>query len=512
MEVRPPEGANLSRGRLKKRLHPSVISHITEPYLTAALRHLEHHYYVHEAHVVMLQEQRLLDAESSATLLKGLARLRAGELTATPLDPETDLYMNLESRLIGLTGDVGGMMHIGRSRNDLYATVTRMAVRDELLQTLELLLQLIDSMLRVAEQHKATTMTGYTHWQHAQPVTVAHYLTGITQSLLRDADRLKAAYAHTNLCPMGAAALSGTGFPIDRERVSNLLGFSEVLENTYDAVAARDFVAEAAAALAVSMVTLSRVAEDLIIWSTQEFAMVDIPEDFAITSSIMPQKKNPFVLEHIKGRAGHVIAALTGVLTILKGTSFSHSREVGGESGAGILNAFSLCHGSLSMMSHLLPSLGFNAALMERRASESFCTVTDLVDLIVRKKGIPFRTAHQIVAQIVNTVQQQGMSVDAISTALISQIARRITGSELTLPESDLREALNANRNVAAREVKGGPGPAALTDMISRQHAYHRDHRTWLAEQRSALAGARAASATAADSLVNAAKPSSVPQ
>src|SRR5512141_122035 len=168
---------------------------------------------------------------------------------------------------------------------------------------------------------------------------------------------------------MGAAALSGTGFPIDRERVSTLLGFSEILENTCDAVAARDFVAEAAASIAILMVTLSRLAEDLVIWSTQEFAMLDIPEAFAITSSIMPQKKNPFVLEHIKGRAGHVIAALTGVLTILKGTSFSHSREASGESGAGIFNAFSLCQGSLSMMSHLLPSLGFDVALMDRRAA-----------------------------------------------------------------------------------------------------------------------------------------------
>jgi len=505
MESKQSERASLSRGRLKKRLHPTVVSNITEPYLGAALRLLEHHYYVHEAHVVMLQEQRLLDAESSGTVLKGLSRLQAGELTAAPLDPETDLYMNLESRLISLIGDLGGMMHIGRSRNDLYATVTRMAVRDELLQTLELLLQLIVSMLGVAEQHKATTMTGYTHWQHAQPVTVAHYLTGITQSLLRDADRLKAAYAHANVCPMGAAALSGTGFPIDRKRVSNLLGFTDVLENTCDAVAARDFVAEAAAALAISMVTLSRLAEDLIIWSTQEFAMVDIPEEFAITSSIMPQKKNPFVLEHIKGRAGHVIAALSGVLTILKGTSFSHSREVGGESVAGIFNAFSLCQGSLTMMSHLLSSLGFDRALMDQRAAESFSTVTDLADLMVRERGIPFRTAHQIVAQIVNTVQEQGTRVDAISTDLIDQVARRITGSELALPESKVREALNAGRNVAAREVTGGPGPAAVRDMISRQHAQHRDHRTWLAEQRSALVKAKEASSAAAESLINAA-------
>jgi argininosuccinate lyase len=490
------------RGRLKKRVHPVVVAHITQPYLAAGSKLAEYHYEVHDAHVLMLAERELLDKGSCATLLRGLARLRAGEPDGTPFDPETDLYMNMESRLIALVGDLGGMMHIGRSRNDLYATVTRMAVRAELLCVLEATLGLIGAALGAAAKQASTTMPGYTHWQHAQPVTVGHYLTGVSQSLLRDADRLRAAYIHTDECAMGAAALSGTSFAIDRQRVSALLGFGAVLENTYDAVAARDYLVEAGASLANLMVTLSRLCEDLTIWSTQEFGMIDIPEEFAITSSIMPQKKNPFVLEHVKGRAAQVIAAATAVPTVLKGTSFSHSREVGGESAAGIFGAFALTHGCLAMMAELLPALKFNTELMDRRAAESFCTVTDLVDLIVRRKRLPFRTAHHIVAELVNAVHEQSGTVKDITPTLIDRIARSVCGQELDLSPSDVRDALDPRRNVAAREIFGGPGPQALQAMISRQHSRRDEYQRWLASRRAALESARAERAAARDTLL----------
>jgi argininosuccinate lyase len=499
------------RGRLKKGVHPTVVASITEPYLAAGLALVEHHYYVHEAHVLMLHERGLLDAASCGTLLRGLSRLKSGALTAVPLDIETDLYMNTESRLIALVGQVGGMMHIGRSRNDVYATVGRMNVRGQLLDTLDGACALIDSALGVAQAQRSTTMPGYTHWQQAQPVTVGHYLTGITQSVLRDAERLQAAYRHTDACAMGAAALSGTSFGIDRERVAQLLGFASVVENTYDAVAGRDYVAESAAALAILMVTLSRLAEDLSIWSTQEFGVVDMPDEFAITSSIMPQKKNPFVLEHIKGRAGHAIAAATGVLTVLKGTSFSHSREVGGESVAGVSSAFAQCRGALAMMAEMLPAIRFDAVLMERRAAEGFCTVTDLVDLIVRERHTPFRVAHQIVAHLVNSVQETGRTVRDIDSDAVDDAARAVGGSALGLSPSSVRDALDPRRNVEAREIVGGPGPRALDRMIARQRSMLDDHRRWLATQRATLSDARAACSRACDALRDAVAANTAP-
>jgi argininosuccinate lyase len=212
---------------------------------------------------------------------------------------------------------------------------------------------------------------------------------------------------------------SGTGFPINRERVAFLLGFDGILENSYDAVASRDFLAEFASALAILMTNLSRLAGDLIIWNTFEFSVIDMPEEVSATSSIMPQKKNPFVLEHIKGRAGHVIAGVVDVLTILKGTSFSHNREVSGEVKLAVHDAFRWVEGCLEMLANLFPQLAFNRELMEQRAAQGFWTVTELADLLVRERGTSFRQAHQIIGRVVNELLDKSMGVRGLSANMI---------------------------------------------------------------------------------------------
>jgi len=468
------------RGRLRKELHPSVIRHITEPYLYAVRSELAHHFYIHRAHVIMLTEQELLSPEEARLILQGLAEMESEDIYAGDLDVGTDLYMNVEAQLIKKVGEVGGRMHIGRSRNDLYATTVRMEIRNQILLTVDRLVKLAEAMLKVARVHVRTLMPGYTHWQHAQPVTLAHYLTGITQALARDLDRLASAYGRTNLCPLGAAALATTGFPIDRERVAFLLGFDGILENSYDSVASRDFLAEYAAALAIVMTTLSRLAEDFIIWNTSEFGVLDMPEEFSATSSIMPQKKNPFVLEHIKGRAGHVIAAATSVLAVLKGTSFSHNREVGGEAASAVHTAFMLVQGCLEMLSELFPQLAFNKELMEQRATQGFSTVTELADLLVRERSLSFRQAHHIVGHVVNELLNMCQGVEALSSTMVDQASRQVIGHDLLLSEQDIQKALDPSHNVAIRGVRGGPAPRAVEKLISHQRKELRKKKAWL--------------------------------
>jgi argininosuccinate lyase len=270
-----------------------------------------------------------------------------------------------------------------------------------------------------------------------------------------------------------------------------LLGFDGIVENSYDAVASRDFVPESASALAILMTTLSRMAEDLIIWNTVEFSTLDMPEDFSITSSIMPQKKNPFVLEHIKGRTGHVIAAVTSALTVLKGTSFSHNREVGGETASLIHNTFGLVQGCLEMMTYLVPSLSFDEALMKERTLQGFSTVTQLADLLVYKKDIPFRQAHQIIGKVVNELLDKRWGVEKLSSNMIDQASEEILGRDLHLPEEDIKKALDPYLNVLSREVLGGPGPISMGTLIGHQTEELRQTEKWLSRQRSALEKAR---------------------
>jgi argininosuccinate lyase len=384
-------------------------------------------------------------------------------------------------------------MHIGRSRNDIYATSSRMEVRNQILTTADHLLQLIQAILTVSKAHFQTLMPGYTHWQHAQPVTLAHYLTGITQALGRDLNRLMVAYERTNRCPLGSAALATTGFPINRERVAGLLGFDGIVENSYDAVASRDFLAESASTLAILMTTLSRLAEDFIIWNTFEFSFLNMPEEFSATSSIMPQKKNPIVLEHIKGRAGHVIAAVTSVLTILKGTSFSHNREIAGEAASAVHNSFGLVQGCLEMLYHLFPLLNFNKELMSQCIAYGFSTVTELTDLLVREKGISFRQAHQIIGRVVNELLDRAKGVGELSSAMIDQASREVLGYDLHLTEEDIRKALDPYFNVAIREVVGGPGPQSMETLISHQEEELKQKRNWLSQRRGSLDKAKEA-------------------
>ncbi|MEW6226529.1 MAG: argininosuccinate lyase, partial [Bacillota bacterium] len=323
---------------LRERLNSQPLKEVAELLFRPAIERdfrlgFGHMIRINKAHVVMLAETGILPGDVAAKILIALEALEERGLGVADLDPSVeDLHFNIERWLIERTGpEVGGRMHTGRSRNDLHATLDRMIAKDRLNELLDLLILLREQLLRLASENLATVMTGYTHLQPAQPITLGHYMCALASAFERDTRRLEAAYETINQCPLGAGALAGTGFPINRELTADLLGFDGIVENSLDAVASRDWVPELLAALSIMMTGISRLAMDLYLWYTDEFSYIDLDGSIAAVSSIMPQKKNPITLEHCKAKAAHVYGALIASLASLKNVPFGHSRDVAGE-------------------------------------------------------------------------------------------------------------------------------------------------------------------------------------
>jgi argininosuccinate lyase len=365
--------------------------------------------WINQVHVLRLVRQGILSREVGQPLIRALRQLEQEGTAGFTLDPRLkDLYFNLEHALIEKVGmDVGGRMHAGRSRNDLGATMHRLAVREALVDFMGLQFGLRACLLDKAAAHTGTVMPGYTHLQPAQPTTFGHYLASVALALERDAARLLDVYPRLNLNPLGACAFAGTGFPIDRALTAQWLGFDGLVDSTLDAVASRDYVAEFLAALAILGVTLSRLAQDLYLWCAGEWGMVEVADDVAMTSSIMPQKKNPITLEHIKAKAGHLLGALTSTLAV--GVNFMHCRDMG-EAVAPLWEALQQAQGVIHLTRRTVLGLRVNKALMLERATQDFSTATELADVLVREKGLPFRVAHGIVASLVTRVLQEGLA------------------------------------------------------------------------------------------------------
>jgi len=426
---------------------------------------------INQAHVVMLAEQNIIQPSVASSLLRCLGDMIAAGPLCLTLDPaKEDLYFNMESEVIDRIGaEIGGQMHTGRSRNDLYATVQRMLARAHWLRLARMANALRQRALETAAQHVETVMTGYTHLQPAQPITLAHYLSGVADALARDTRRLLAAWETINLSALGAGALATTGFPIDRERTADLLGFDGVLENSLDAVASRDYVSEIAFALTGLGITISRLNQDLHLWYTHEFSFIDINDDIAGTSSIMPQKKNPMPIEHLKAKSGHLIGALTASLAVLKGTGFMHCREMNGEMMQPLGDAVREAEAMLRLADAVLRGLRVDAARMLATAGGNFSTVTDLADALVRKHGFSFRVAHQVVGALVREAVEAGMrGADGIDRAMVERVVARVAGRTLTITADELAECLDPRRNVERRTVTGGPAPVAVEKLLAR--------------------------------------------
>jgi argininosuccinate lyase len=317
---------------------------------------------------------------------------------------------------------------------------------------------------------------------------LAHYLVALTNAFERDCVRLRNAYGNTNLCPLGAAALATTGFPIDRYRTAELLGFDGLIRNSYDAVASRDFIPETVGALAIFMSNISRFMEDLIIHNTFEFSTIKISEQYASGSSIMPQKRfNPLALEHCRGKAGHIIGDLTAILTIMKGIPFSHCRDTAGELNQALWHAIDQTMGVMRVVAGVVSSFDVNAELMLKRAAEGFSTVTDLADTLVRDWGFPFRVAYEIVKQTVADASHRGLDARGITSDMLDAAALRVVGKPLKMCQEEIRRILHPRENLSIRTVVGGPEPNEVRKMIDASWKSVEGEEAMLAKRRQRL-------------------------
>ena len=434
---------------------------------------------VDRAHVVMLAEQGIIDGADAAEILAALADVEAAGHAALP-DGE-DVHEAIETAVIDRVGPDGGRMHTARSRNDEVAACIRYRLREDLLGTLSAVVEGREQLLDVAADHTGTVMPGYTHLQPAQPTTVAHWLCSYEEALARDAERLLDAYDRVNRSPLGAAAFAGTPFDIDRERTAELLGFVDdggepvLVENTMDAVSARDFLVETTAALANLATTLAGMAEDVVVFANRGY--VELADDYSSTSSIMPQKKNPDTLELVRGRAGDASAGLNGLLTTLTGLPRAYNRDLQ-RAGRHAWDAIDSVAESTEVAVGAVVTAEWPADELAAAAGEGFATATGVADLLAQS-GVPFRTAHEVVARA-------GELAEDPDVATLNEAAREVIDADITssVERETLAQVLDPAENVATRDSRGGPAATALGDHLDRVREGVAADRTTLRERR----------------------------
>ena len=412
------------------------------------------------AHAKMLRAADILSAADLTAIEQGLAQIRA-EISAGTFAWSVDLedvHMNIESRLTALAGDAGKRLHTARSRNDQVATDVRLYLRAEIDDILALIRAAQRALLDLADRHTDTIMPGFTHMQVAQPVSYAHHLMAYFEMLNRDAQRLIDCRKRVNRLPLGSAALAGTTFPIDRLMVAKELGFDGVCENSLDAVSDRDFAIEFCAAGALVMTHLSRFCEEIVIWMNPRFAFVDLADRFCTGSSIMPQKKNPDVPELIRGKTGRVNGHLVALLTLMKGQPLAYNKD-NQEDKEPLFDTVDTVAASLRVFGDMLGGIKVNAEAMRKAALEGYATATDLADYLV-KKGLPFREAHEAVAQAVRFAEECGRDLAALKLAELHQFSKLIG--------DDVFAALTLDGALKARSHIGGTAPARVKAAIAK--------------------------------------------
>jgi len=412
------------------------------------------------AHARMLAAAGILSRRDLAAIVRGLAGVRreieAGRFRWS-LDAE-DVHLNIERRLTALAGDAGKRLHTARSRNDQVATDLRLWLRDEIDRIVQLIVALERALLGQAERHAALVMPGFTHLQVAQPVSFGHHLLAYVDMLERDRERLGQCRARVNRLPLGAAALAGTSFKIDRKRVARELGFEGLAENSLDAVSDRDFAIEFCACAALVMVHLSRLSEELVLWMSPRFGFVRLPDRYCTGSSIMPQKKNPDVPELVRGKSARVIGATVALMTLMKGQPLAYNKD-NQEDKEPLFDAVDTVKGSLSVFAGMVAGMEPVPGAMRAAVLEGHATATDLADYLVRK-AVPFRDAHEAVARAVREAERQGVDLAALPLATLKRFSPKI-GPEV-------RKVLTPEGSIAARNHIGGTAPAQVKAAIAR--------------------------------------------
>ena len=454
----------LRRGRFKGEMDPLAAEYTSS--MKADARIFYPTVQINLAHTMMLAERGIIPVKEASAILKALLDLHGKGTGGLELPPELeDIHMVVEKFVIDAVGDeVGGKMHTAKSRNDQVATAVRMALRKEILETEERILGLVKALLGLAEKNMNTTMPGYTHLQVAQPTTFAHWLAAHAFAILRDAARLERAYDVASSCPMGACALAGTSFPIDRVRVAHLLGFKRLEDNTMDAVSSRDFALETMAALAIAAVNMSRLAEELVIWGSSEFGMVSLPEEFSAASSIMPQKKNPVVAEIARARSGRIMGDLIGGLALVKALPQSYNLDLQDFTPL-LWSSVDGVKETAAAMAKMIEKTEPNKETMKRRAEAGFSTATELADLLVKRANLPFRDAHAVVGKLISTIE--GKSFKDVGPDDLKKAAKEVLGKEVVLDAMEMKAALDPSECVKVRGLPGGPAPKAVQAQIN---------------------------------------------
>ena len=415
------------------------------------------------AHAEMLQAQGIISAADRADIERGMAQISA-EIEAGTfawlLDLE-DVHLNIEKRLTELVGDAGKRLHTGRSRNDQVATDIRLYVRSAIDDITVLLNALRGALTDLAEQHADTIMPGFTHMQVAQPITFGHHMLAYVEMFGRDVERMADTRKRVNRLPLGAAALAGTTFPIDRERVARTLGFDDVCHNSLDAVSDRDFAIEFCAASALIMTHISRMSEELVIWMSPRIGFIDIADRFCTGSSIMPQKKNPDVPELARGKTGRVYGHLTGLLTLMKGQPLAYNKD-NQEDKEPLFDTVDTVVDTLRIFADMATGITVKPENMRAAALQGYATATDLADYLV-KKGLPFRDAHEAVAHAVRACDDAKCDLSEMSHDRLREFS--------SLIEDDVFAVLTLEGSVAARDHVGGTAPRQVRLAIARVRA-----------------------------------------
>lgn len=424
------------------------------------------------AHTTMLMEEGIIPEDSAKKILKALDKLESEGIEALDMNPSfEDIHMALEDYITKQIGPEAGFMHTAKSRNDQVCTDVRIALKEEINNTVLGIKSFIQTIVDMAKENTDTLFIAYTHLQHAQPNTFAHHLMAYANELRRDCERFQDTYKRVDMSPLGSAALTTTGFPINRDRTAELLDFSTVMDNSIDGVSSRDFAAEAIFDYAMLSTTLGKIADEIVIWSSYEFRMVECSNQYSSTSSIMPQKKNPDIAELARGKSTIAYGELMTVLSMIKGIPHSYNRDLQ-EVSPHLWNAIDNTNDILGIVHGMLSTITINKQRTEELAGANFATATELADVMVRQKQLPFRTAHKIVGRIVSEAINDGLTTNDIDDDYVNRVSEEVTGEAINLGEELVSQALNPLKNVKSRTVQGGCAPSAVKDAITKMEDF----------------------------------------
>ncbi len=483
------------RGKIKEPPSEEVVRWIIQPGINADIDHAYQCYLdINKAHVLMLAKQGIIADDVANSILKVTDEMaKMGKQPTFPIDPsKEDTYFNLEHYLIERTGlDIGGQQHTARSRNDLLATVTRLYTRDFYLDICDLFNKMREAVLQVAKNNTDAVMSGYTHLQPSEPITFAHYCSAILSALERDYRRISAVYQSLNLCPLGGGSMGSTTFDIDRDMTAQLLGFDEPLDNSIDCVASRDYASELLAALSLACNTFSRFCFDLYIWATPDYGYVEVADSEAVCSSIMPQKKNPWTLEHVKGKCAHIEGFFISCINAMKNTPYTHNQDVNGEGTYFLWTALVETKACLELLTKTVEGITLHKDKMVKTARGNFCTVTELANYLVRHDHISFRAAHEIVALVVDYMITHDKKANEIGTDVVNDIFYQLFGKKTCMTDDDIQRALDPVLNAQSKTVKGGTAEKEVLRQLARRQQHLEQDQQENSQRRAHLCNAK---------------------